>query len=63
MNNATPINTIKILNLELVEGEYEGFRYYKLRATTDCGIVLQAKLTAFEYKTLSDKEKASKGKQ
>ena len=56
MNNATPVKNIKVEKLELVEGEYEGYKYYKLRAITDSQIVLQAKLTAFEYKTLKEKE-------
>lgn len=56
MNNATPVKTIKVEKLELIEGEYEGYKYYKLRATTDSQIVLQAKLTAFEFKTLKEKE-------
>lgn len=55
--NAIPVKNIKIEKVELVEGEYEGYKYYKLRATTNKQMVLSCKLTAFEYETLLSQEK------
>lgn len=55
--NAIPVKNIKVEKVELIEGEYEGYKFYKLRATTDKQIILQAKLTAFEYETLLREEK------
>lgn len=48
-------NKIKITDIYIQKGNYEGFVYYKLVAETDKGIKLQAKLTAFEYNVLSQK--------
>lgn len=50
--NTTPVKSINVTSINLVEGEYEGYKYYKLVAETSQGFKLSTKLTAFEYKTL-----------
>lgn len=60
MNDALPCKNIKVESVQLVKGNYEGYDYYKLVAVTNNKIKLQAKLTAFEYNTLVEKERLSK---
>lgn len=49
------LNKVKITDIYLKKGNYEGFDFFKLVAETDKGIKLQTKLTAFEYNVLSQK--------
>lgn len=60
MNDVVVCKSIKVDSLELVKGNYEGFDYYKLVGVTNNKIKLQAKLTAFEYNTLLEKERPTK---
>ncbi len=53
MNAIDMTNKLKINKIELVQGDYEGFKYYKLVAYTDRGVKLSTKLTEFEYNVLS----------
>lgn len=52
MNDKISLNNINVTGLYLVKGNYEGYDYYKMIAETDKGIVLNKKLTQFEYDTL-----------
>lgn len=45
-------NKVKVNKIEIYQGEYEGFKFYKIKATLDNGISLSNKLTEFEYETL-----------
>lgn len=45
-------NKIKVAKMELIQGEYEGYQYYKIKAVLDNNMILTNKLTAFEYETL-----------
>lgn len=53
MNVIDMTNKLKINKIELVQGDYEGFKYFKLVAYTDRGVKLCTKLTEFEYNVLS----------
>lgn len=53
MNVIDMTNKLKISKLELVQGDYEGYKYYKLVAYTDKGVKLSTKLTEFEFNVLS----------
>lgn len=52
MSDDIILKNITVKEVKLVKGNYEGYDYYKLIGTTNNGIKLSTKLTAFEYETL-----------
>lgn len=46
------LNSVKVIDLYVIKGNYEGTDYYQCIAELDNGLKLKTKLTAFEYQTL-----------
>ena len=48
------LTNFKVEDVVLIQGEYEGYKYYKLTAKGSGGLKLSTKLTEFEYNQIRE---------